>query len=115
MTVKIHLTIDIDHLKWDIIYSKRSNRTRSSRYPKREYHILNMGKLSKVLLKSMLLAATNAEAEPTFQLTSCNSDVSRYSIDNTRKTSWKLVLMTLMMVSVMFYTLESQRLRKSRV
>ena len=43
-----------------------------------------MGKLSKILLNSILLAASQAEEEPTFQLTSCNSDVSRYGIDNTR-------------------------------
>ena len=37
-----------------------------------------MGKLSKVLLNSILLTVSKAEEEPTFQLTSCNSDVSQY-------------------------------------
>lgn len=35
-----------------------------------------MAKLSKLLLKALFYASANAQDEPTFQVTSCNVDVS---------------------------------------
>ena len=36
-----------------------------------------MGKLSKILLTTIVFVSVNGQEDPTFQVTSCNADVSK--------------------------------------